>query len=107
MNYKEANMLVTASTALIAEKFAQVYPDTFVKCQTIDPEMYRNANPCMYSWYMGVVRGMSDLSFSPQYSQTLEETLEGDWSCVKRFVEDLQEADDPLHFLIENVQLKY
>ena len=107
MNYKEANRLVNASTALVAEKFEEVYPDTFVKCKTIDPEMYRNANPCMYSWYMSVIRGINELNFSPQYSQTLEEAMEGDWSCVERFFDDLKEAEDALHFLIENVQLKY
>ena len=106
MNYKEANKLINASIALVAERFEEVFPDAFVKVKTIKPEEYKNANPCMYSWYMAVVRGMGELDFSPAYSQTLEETLEGDWSCVDRFVADLQETDDFLKFLIEHVKIK-
>lgn len=107
MNYEEAHKMINASTALIAETFEQIYPDIFVKVKTLKAEEYRNANPCMYSWYMGVVRGINDVALSPEYSQTHEETLEGDWSCIKRFFDDLQDAESPLHFLIENVQLKY
>jgi len=106
MNYKEANKLINASIALVAERFEEVFPDAFVKVKTLKPEEYENANPCMYSWYMAVVRGMCEFSFSPMYGQTEEEHLDNDWSCVDRFVADLQETDDFPKFLIEHVKIK-
>lgn len=106
MNYKEANELINVSIALVAERFEEVFPDVFVKVKTIKPEEYQNANPCMYSWYMAAVRGMCELNFSPTYYQTDEEALAGDWSCIDRFVANLQETNDFLKFLIEHIKIK-
>ena len=106
MNYGEAHTLINGSMALIAEKFEEVYPDTFIKSKTLDPETYKNANPCMYSWYMAVVRGISEVNLSPQYAQTEEEHTNNDWSSIERFISDLQDAEDFLHFVIEHVQIK-
>ena len=106
MNYAEAQQMINGSMALVAEKFEETFPDTFLKSKTTKPEEYKNANPCMYSWYMAAVRGISAPHLSPQYSQTLEETLDGDWSCIHRFFKDMMATDDFLHFIIEHVRIQ-
>lgn len=105
MNYEEANTMINGSLALVAEKFEEIFPDAFVKIKTIKPEEYNNANPCMYGWYMALLRGITSLQFSPKYSQTDEESMESDWSCVHRFFTDMMEAEDFLRFVVENVRI--
>jgi hypothetical protein len=107
MDYSEAHELVNKTILpAINTGFRRVLPDTFVKCTTRDEEVYRNANGCMYRWYMAAISGVSKLNFSPKYSQTKEEMIEGDWSSVQRFYDDMLVASDFLKFLIENVEIQ-
>jgi hypothetical protein len=37
---------------ILHDRFEETFPDTFVKCQTLDKEVYNKANGSMYSWYI-------------------------------------------------------
>ena len=107
MNRKEADEVAKWIMKYVNHKFKNIYPDAFVHCTTDDPEIYKSANPCIYSWYLKAVRGINNLDFSPKYQQTDEETVESDWSCVEKFFVDMWHTDDFLKFLIENVKIGY
>ena len=107
MNRKEADEIAKKIAIYVNVKFVEIYPDAFVHCTTDDASIYKEANPCMYTWYLRGLRGIQNLDFSPKYEQTDEETVESDWSCVNRFFMDMKMCDDFLKFLIENVRLGY
>lgn len=107
MNRKEADEVAEKIAVYVNHKFKDIYPDAFVHCSTTDPEIYRSANPCMYSWYLKAVNAIRNSDFSPKYQQTYDEGIESDWSCVERFFVDIWHTDDFLKFLIENVKIGY
>lgn len=107
MNRKEAYEVAQKIRKYVNHKFKDIYPDAFVHCNTNDPETYKSANPCMYSWYLRALNGILDLSFSPRYQQTDEERIESNWDCVQRFFVDMKDTNDFLKFLIENVKIGY
>ena len=107
MNSKEAHEVAKKIVIYVNHQFKDIYPDAFVHCTTTDPEIYKSANPCIYSWYLKAVNAINNLDFSPKYQRTYDETIESDWSCVKTFFVDMRHTDDFLKFLIENVRIRY
>lgn len=107
MDRQEAHSVAEKIARHVRVKFEEIFPDAFVHCSTDDPDIYKVANPCMYSWYLKALNGVLNLDFSPKYQQTDEERLESDWSCVQRFLDDIRLSDDFLKFLIENVRIGY
>lgn len=107
MNRKEAHEVAQNIAKYVNNQFKDIYPDAFLHCTTKDPEIYRNANPCMYSWYLKAVKAIQNLDFSPRYQQTDKERIVSDWSCVETFFVDMRHTDNFLKFLIENVKIGY
>lgn len=107
MNRKEAHKVAQNIAKYVNNQFKDIYPDAFLHCTTKDPEIYKSANPCIYSWYLRALNGILDLDFSPKYQQTYDETIESDWSCVETFFVDMKHTNNFLKFLIENVKIGY
>ncbi len=108
MNYSEAQTFFeTDFREPLMSKFLESYPDIFVNSRTLDKEVYRNSNPCMYSWFIFIANKVSFTNLSPKYRQTEDEFYNSDWSCVKRFVEDFKSSKDWQSFLFENTKINY
>jgi hypothetical protein len=106
MNYSEAKILVIDHILReIHDMFILTYPDMFIKCNTTDQLVYKQANGCMYKWYLATINAVDRLSFSPKYSQTKEEIIRNDWSCVQRFYDDMLCCENFVRFIIENVEI--
>ena len=108
MDYREAQIIVEFTILpQISNGFLELYPDTFVKCNTHDHKIYAEANGCMYRWYMATITGINKMNFSPKYSQTHNEMITNDHSNVKRFADDLLATDNFLGFIVENVMINF
>jgi hypothetical protein len=108
MDYREARILIEYTILpQISNGFLELFPDTFVKCNTLDSKIYNEANGCMYRWYMATINGINRMNFSPKYSQTRQEMINNDHSCVKRFADDLLTTDNFLGFIVENVMIDF
>ena len=90
---------------ILDKKFLATYPDVFIKCLTRDAEVYKASNGCMYSWYIFILNKFVPYNLSPEYSQTMEEIIESDWSCVERFVDDFEKDENWERFLFKNISI--
>ena len=90
---------------ILHNKFINSYPAIFLKSVTKDPIIYKNANGCMYSWYIMILNNFSVHRLSPEYSQTKDESIKSNWSCAERFLKDFENSDCWQSFLIGNMQL--
>ncbi len=103
----------------IHAKFKERWPDAFDICHKTGEE-YKNANPSIYSHYMGIIRGVHRRTETPKYTRTIEKVVrvEGDktitsidakqyddWSHVQRMYDDFMAADNGIEWLIEFIPI--
>lgn len=106
MNYSDAKKLVNFKILIdIHDMFIKTYPDMFLKITTTDQTVYDQSNGCMYNWYIATINAVDRLKFSPKYSQTREEIINNDWSCVQRFHDDMLNCENFIKFIVENVEI--
>ncbi|MDD5649092.1 MAG: hypothetical protein PHF86_01555 [Candidatus Nanoarchaeia archaeon] len=105
MNYLDAQKEEDRFNKILHNKFINNYPDTFIKNSTRNKEEYDSANGCMYSWFIILINAFSHFNFSPKYSQTKNEIINSDWSCVKRLVDDFEKEDNWQSFIIEHIKI--
>jgi len=93
---------------ILHSKFEESYPDTFVKCNTRDKEIYESANGCMYNWFIKIINEMYGGHFSPKYTPKFsDELLTCDYSIIYDFINDLNNSDNWQSFIIENVNIGF
>lgn len=105
MDYLDAQKEFDRFSKILNKKFINSYPDTFIKCSTKNKEEYESANGCMYSWFILLLNAFSKFNFSSKYSQTKDELINSNWSCIKRFVDDLEKEENWQKFIIENINI--
>lgn len=108
MNSEEAKQFLTDKfSKLIHDRFVEVWPDTFVKARTTNGMEYANANGNMYSWYIAVVRSLSEIPHVPgKYEATLDNG-QFRYDYIIQMYEDFKSCDNPSKWLMENLYLKY
>lgn len=104
MKYQDIEVQKDRFNKVLRERFLSNYPDTFIKCTTRNKEEYESANGAMYSWYMKLVN-ISLTNLSPKYTQTNEEAINSDWSCIGRFVDDFEKCDNWQSFIFNHITI--
>lgn len=91
---------------ILHEKFEETFPDTFVKCRTLDKDLYDSSNGSMYSWYMTFVNCFSGSSLEGKYKRTREDMINS-VNHVDEFLSDLQKEKHWIKFLVEFMPSNY
>lgn len=88
---------------ILHKKFLTSYPDTFLKNNTNDKDIYESANGAMYSWYIMIVQKFSFHNLSSSYSKTKEELIKSNHTNIQRFLDDFEKSENWQEFLFKNV----
>ena len=92
-------------TEILNKKFHQSFPETFIKSQTRDQEVYKNANGSMYSWYIRMLNSFNTYSLEGPYKYEPGVTTSDEH--IQKFLTDFEETSDWLSFLIKYMPVKY
>ncbi len=83
----------------IADAFIEKWPDTFVKCSTLDKEIYDKSNGHMYHWYWTISNKLLTLPETPGiYEQTAEDNYS--YAFIKKMHDDFLKCEDKIVFLL-------
>lgn len=85
-------------------KFEKSFPDTFIKSQTHDEEVYKSANGSMYSWYIIFLNAFNVYRLEGEYRY--EAGMNDNEVKIEKFLKDLETSENWLPFLIQHMPSK-